>query len=222
MRTMRARRVAGAWAAAVMLLLVGAAPVHAQTATPPALACGRVVAYTPPTAGAAGSITLGTTTFALKAGSEPNPPTPIVVGAIVCLDENQAGEIFAKAHLVSDTICSTLAAITPASASAPGSITLQSNRQRIISVRPGTSLAGAQVGSSACFTYGFNSAGDPEVRGFVGAQPTASPPVRQLPSTSTNGPDPARLALIVAVAAAATAAYVVRRRGFARRAQGAP
>jgi len=201
-----------------MLLLVGAAPVHAQTATPPALACGRVVAYTPPTAGAAGSITLGTTTFALKAGSEPNPPSPIVVGAIVCLDENQAGEIFAKAHLVSDTICSTLAAITPASASAPGSITLQSNRQRIISVRPGTSLTGAQVGSAACFTFGFNTAGDPEIRGYVGAQPTASqPPVRQLPTTSTSGNDPAWLALVVAVATAATAAYAARRRTFARR-----
>jgi len=74
------------------------------------------------------------------------------------LSENRAGEILAQMQLVGDgPICGTLTAMTPASASAAGSITLQGNRQRIISVRPGTLLAGAQIGADACFTYGFKT-----------------------------------------------------------------
>jgi hypothetical protein len=160
--------------------LVSVTPASAQTTTPPVLACGRVVAFTPPTATAAGSITLGTTTFSLKAGSLPNPAPPnLVVGAIVCMDENPAGEILAQTTLVGDTVCGQLTAMTAAS------VTLQGNRTRIIPVRQGTSLASAQLGANECFTFAINAAGNAEIVGFGGPAPTLTTAPGQLPSTST-------------------------------------
>lgn len=163
----------------------GASSALAQV-VPPTLECGRVNAFAAPTATASGSIQLGTSTFILAAGSLPNPAAPnLPIGAIVCLsgEQNAAGEFLAQSVLVGDTLCGTVTSFTAATTSSRGSLTLTGNRARTVAVRQGAMLTGVQTGASQCFTFAFDSAGNPEIVG--GATTPTGDPVRQLPSTST-------------------------------------
>lgn len=197
-------------AAAVALLAAAAVPANAQV--PPTLECGRVNAFTAPTATASGSIQLGTSTFILAAGSLPNPAAPnLPVGAIVCLSgqQNAAGEFLAESVLVGDTWCGTVTAFAAPTASSRGSLTLTGNRARTVAVRQGATLTGVQTGATQCFKFAFDGAGDPEIVG--GATTPAGAPVRQLPSTSTErDTEPLMLALI-SIAAAGTIGLRARR-----------
>ena len=204
------------------LVLIAAVPALAESA-PPVFPCGRVTAFTAPTATAAGSIQLGTTTFVLAAGSLPSPPPPIAVGAITCLsgEQNAAGEFLATMNLVGDTVCGTSTAFTAASATQTGNVTLMGKRSVIIPVRAGASLSGAQVGRDQCFTFGFNATGDAEIVGFVGPVPTANVPgptaravPGQLPNTSTDqsGASPVLMFIVIATLSAGASA-VARRHG---------
>lgn len=137
------------------------------TTAPPVFPCGRVAALTPPTASAAGSIVLGTTTFQLAPGSWPNPPPPVATGSVSCLsgEQNPAGQFLAQFTLVGDTLCGTVGAFTAASATTPGSITIVGKRSVNIPVRAGVTLSAAQTTGSQCFNSAFNAAGDTEIVG---------------------------------------------------------
>lgn len=187
-----------------------ASPVAPVQSASGAFPCGRVTAFTPPTATSTGSITLGTNTFVLAAGSLPAPPPPIAVGALTCLsgEQNAAGEFLATTTLVGDTVCGTVTAFTPATASSAGSITMTAGRRTVtIPVRTEITLASSQTTGTQCFTFGFNAAGNAEVTGSAATQTAPS----QLPSTSTSSDAPggaaAVLVLLMALGVTAAAAF---------------
>lgn len=209
--------VRGAIALAIAVALLAAAAVPANAQVPPTFECGRVNAYTAPTATASGSIQLGTATFILAAGSLRNPPPPnLVVGATVCLsgEQNAAGEFLAQTVLVGDTLCGTVTAFAAATASSRGSLTLTGNRARTVAVRQGATVTGVQTGASQCFKFAFDAAGNPEIVGGVTPVGATTPPPRQLPATSTER-DAAPVALALALISIAVGGTVV---GLARRA----
>lgn len=203
-------RGAAALAASALLLAASAVPANAQV--PPTLECGRVNAYTAPTATSSGSIQLGTSTFILAAGSLSNPGPPnLVVGATVCLggEQNAAGEFLATTVLVGDTWCGTVAAFAPAAATSRGSLTLTGNRARTVAVRQGVTLTGVQAGASQCFKFAFDGAGNPEIVG--GATTLTGAPVGQLPSTSTERDAAPFVLALISIGAAGTIVTLARR-----------
>ena len=131
--------------------------------------CGRVTAYTPPTATAAGSIQIGTTTFAAVAGSLPNPPPPIAIGAVLCLtgrlDSSGAFTSLTASDMGEQMACGTVTGFTPASATAAGSITLRTNASWTLPVRAGVTVSSAGSTAAHCFKFEVNAAGNAEVVG---------------------------------------------------------
>jgi hypothetical protein len=167
--------------ASLTLVLVSAAPAAAESRGFP---CGRVTAFTPPTATTPGSIRLGTTTYPAAAGALPNPPPPnLFVGSTLCLvgqmDTTGAFTSLQTATFGEQAVCGSVGAFTPATATAPGSLTLVTNASWTMPVRAGLTLSPAQTTGAQCFNFEINADGNTEVVGYYG-------PVRQLPSTSTR------------------------------------
>lgn len=175
------------------LFFAAAGPASAQPASA-GFVCGRVTAYSAPTGTADGSIRIGTTTFVLRAGSIASQPPPISVGSDTCLDgRRDASGAFTSFGITltgNAQICGPVAAFTPATATAPGSITITVGQvPPTLSVRQGVTLSPAQTTGSQCFQWAVNSAdGNAEVVGYVGPASGAAP-VNQLPSTSTSAPE---------------------------------
>jgi len=188
-------RLATGLAVALAFVLVCAAPALAESRGFP---CGKVTAYTPPTATTPGSIRIGTTTFATTAGSLPNPPPPIAVGSILCLtgrlDATGAFTSLTTATLGEQVVCGTVQAFAPASTTTPGSVTILSNASWTLPVRAGVALSAAQATGAQCFKFGVNADGNAEVVGYSG--PGTPAPVGQLPNTSTRDSSEGALAIL--------------------------
>lgn len=199
----------------LVLALSSSIAGHAQSA-PPVLPCGRVTAFTAPTATTTGSIRLGTTTFTLAAGRSDSPP-PVAVGSLLCLtgEFNAAGEfLFSITTLGDQVVCGAVSAFTPASTTSSGSITVIGARSVVIPVRPGTTFSQAQTTGSQCFKFDINAEGNAEVIGYAGpgSGGAAALAPQRLPSTSTDSrPAALAVATLFFIVAAGAAKSVLRR-----------
>ena len=216
--------------AVVALLLSGTQAIAQQLQAQVGYPCGRVTAFAAPSSTSEGSITIGTRTFVARAGSLPNPPPPIAVGATLCLTgQLDASGAFTSltASTFGDSLCGAVVAYTPPSATASGTITIRTNVEWTLPVRASTSLSSAQTTGNQCFKYELNAQGNAEIVSSAGAPQTVTgtpqPPsaaASQLPSTSTGTtPAPAdelgviRLTLLSAILiAVVVAALALRRR----------
>lgn len=221
-------RTTAVLAVAVVALLLRGTPAMAQQVQV-GYPCGRVTAYAAPSSTSDGSITIGTRTFVARAGSLPNPPPPINVGATVCLTgQLDASGAFTSltASTFGDTLCGAVVAYTPPSAAASGTLTIRTNAEWTVPVRAGASLTSAQTSGNQCFKYELNAQGNAEIVSAAGAPQSGTgtqQPPSQLPSTTSTGttaPAPAdqtdvnRLTLLAAILliAAVVAALALRRR----------
>lgn len=185
-------RLLGDLVTAVLWLALGAWPAAAQTVT--TYPCGRVTAYTAPTAITPGSITLGTSRFELAPGSAPE--REFAVGSETCIDgERNATGAYTRVTLTPRAlgVCGVVTAYSAPTASAPGSITLTSaGGAYTLPVSAGVTLLQAQVTGGQCFGIGVNAQGNAEVLRYIGVwdgppRPSATP--RGLPSTAVAATD---------------------------------
>jgi hypothetical protein len=179
--------------------------------------CGRITAFTPPTATTAGSIRIGTTTFVAVPGSLPNPAPPLDVGAVICLtgklDANGAFVSLEAGTLGERVVCGRVAGSTSSSATAPGTLTLVTNATWILPVGAGVALTPAQTTGSQCFKFEVNAQGNAEIVGYRGPVSGGG----QLPSTSTDdGNSMPASALVVVLATALIAGVLWRLRAHPR------
>jgi hypothetical protein len=183
---------------AALLLLTLAFGSSQANAEPPFMGrCGLVSAYQAPTAGASGSITIGSLTFALTA----NDRVPSqVVGTVVC---TRRGALTSGPILVVQKMALPLCGRVELIYSPDGQITLMflqivdidpSYRVavQVTGALPAFIAASTERGVSGCFQTALDPRGDAVITSLIGggsapvtqASPTA--PVRQLPSTSTS------------------------------------
>lgn len=204
------------WLVLLSLLVLSGGSALAET-TFTGFSCGRITAFTPPTATAAGSIRIGTTTFVAAPGSLPNPAPPLDVGAVVCLtgrlDANGAFVSLEAGTLGERAVCGRVTGSTPSSATTAGTLTLVTNATWILPVRAGVALTPAQTTGSQCFKIEVNAQGNAEVVSYGGPVPGGGP----LPSTTTDSgnPTPVR-ALTVVLGAALIAGALWRLRARPR------
>lgn len=192
MRSERSLRSSVAVGAALALFVGCASPASAE---PPYIAtCGTVRAFSEPTPTAAGSVTIGTHTFALHVGDQFPSTTP--VGAAMCINRTvtTSGPVLALIAMPSP-ICG-YAGIVEAIPGQRGELL------DIVTTTPDLRIAlpvsapvesAFRVTATACFEVGLDANGDAFAARVMGAtvpaptpRPTAAP-VSGLPSTSTVG-----------------------------------
>ena len=127
--------------------------------------CGVLTAFQAATANAPGSITVGGQTFPIAAGTTLNGQDLLRLGSDVCLSGslNASGQINNGTVTAnaggSVSVCGTVTAFTPASANAPGSITIGG---QTIPIAVGVVLAGQdqiRVGNTYCLSGDLNAQG---------------------------------------------------------------
>lgn len=156
--------------AVAAIIAVAAGHAAALAVTPSAFPCGRVTAYTAPTATTPGSITLGMGRLELAPGSAPN--RDIATGSDLCLDgtRDASGRFtqVAVAPMAQGT-CGVVTAYTPASGATGGSLTLTAGDFSYkLPVASGTTLTGEQTTGDQCFGIGVNGQGNAEVVRYSG------------------------------------------------------
>jgi hypothetical protein len=150
------------------------APSTAPTPTAPAVllqapseACGTVKAWAPPTATQAGSITLGSATHSVNAGTNHGSTGfGVAVGTDMCLFGGLDGQTAASvgATVIDSPFCGAVLAFTPASAGTAGSVTLLHFAAAALTIPAGLDLGAPRLGVRRCVTVGTTSAGDAIVR----------------------------------------------------------
>jgi hypothetical protein len=151
-----------------------AAPTPIPTASAPAAlqlapleACGTVKAWTAPTATQAGSVTIGSKTHTVNAGTN-HGATGFVVsaGKEMCLFGGLDGQTqpYHGATAIDSPFCGAVLAFTPATATATGTITILHFAAAALAVQPGTDLGMPPLGMRRCVTVGTTASGDPLVR----------------------------------------------------------
>ncbi len=135
-------------------------------ATGPIEACGTVRAWAPPSETAAGSVTLGTRTYTVGAGTR-HGATGFVptVGQDMCLFGGLDGDsaVSHGATALDRPFCGKLVAFTGPAAQQPGSLTLLHFAFATLPIPPGTDLGTPLVGARRCFDVAVDAAGDPSV-----------------------------------------------------------
>jgi hypothetical protein len=133
--------------------------------------CNQVVLYTPATASAAGTLTIGTTTYSIASGTYPSGQAALVPGQLVCFipgAANAAGQIQGGSvmgtGMSSFTVCGTVTAFTAAVSLTIGGIQFQlanvapftggtptvgQNEQIALSVNPLGVVTGGVVAATA-------------------------------------------------------------------------
>ncbi len=148
-----------------------------RTTTPPSAGffkfpCGTVTAYVAPSATAAGSVALGTASFALAAGSGPITNAPPTVGSSICVNGDRSAEgVFTQFSIspMGEGICSTVLAYTPASATTPGTLDFGTPRPPVrIPVANGVTFTPAQVSGDQCFRVVPDAGGTAQVTAYIG------------------------------------------------------
>lgn len=167
---------------AVVLTSCGS-PAAAPTASPspsgppsplsraPLEACGTVKAWTAPTDSQPGSITFGTQTHSVNAGTRHGQTgfTP-TVGRDMCLFGGLDGQTATShgATTVESPFCGAVLAFTPATAATAGSIVVLHFAAATLAVPAGIDLGRPPSGARRCLTVGVDAAGDPLARGPAG------------------------------------------------------
>lgn len=150
-------------------------PTPTRTATPATAGhfkwpCGTVTAYVAPTATAAGSVSLGTSTFALARGSGPTNNASLSGSLCVNGDQDVAG-VFTQFSVspMGEGICSVVTAYAPASATAPGSLDFGTPKPPVtIPVAAGVTFSPAQVTGDQCFRVTPDAQGTAQVTAYIG------------------------------------------------------
>ena len=143
----------------------------------PTEACGTVKAWTPPTATQAGSITLGSKTYSVNAGTS-HGATGFVVktGIDMCLFGGLDGQtgVSHGATVIDSPFCGAVLAFTTATASAAGSLTLLHFASATLAIPTGVDLGTPPLGVRRCVTVGTTASGDAE------AQARAAPSILEM------------------------------------------
>lgn len=138
----------------------------------PTEACGTVKAWTPPTAAQAGSVTLGSKSHTVNAGTN-HGATGFVVkaGTDMCLFGGLDGQTAVShgATVIDSPFCGAVLAFTASTASTPGSLTLLHFASAALAIPRGVDLGTPRLGVKRCVTVGTNAAGDAEARGRAAA-----------------------------------------------------
>jgi hypothetical protein len=170
---------------------------HANAEPPFMGRCGRVNDFVAPTASAPGSITIGSLTFGLTANDR--VPSQII-GMIVC---TRRGTLTSGPILVVQQMTVPLCGRVELIYSPDGLVTLMflqivdidpSYRValQVTGVLPAFVAESIDRGVSGCFQFALDARGNVVITGLIGggsappAQASATPRVRQLPSTSTT------------------------------------
>jgi len=150
-------------------------PTPAPTPTAPAVllqapieACGTVKAWTAPTATQAGSITLGSRTYSVNAGTSHGATGLVVKGATdMCLFGGLDGQTAVShgAVTIDSPFCGAVLAFTPATATGAGSITLLHFANATLPIAAGADLGAPTLGVRRCVTVATTSTGDAVARG---------------------------------------------------------
>ena len=138
----------------------------------PLEACGTVTSWAAPTAAHAGSITIGSMTHSVNAGTS-HGATGFVVktGMDMCLFGGLDGQPapYHGATVIDSPFCGAVLAFTPATASAAGSVTLLHFAAVTLSIAAGVDLGVPRLGIKRCVTVATTPAGDAAVRGRAAA-----------------------------------------------------
>ena len=150
------------------------APTPAPTATAPAPllpapteACGTVKAGAQPTPTQAGSITIGSRTHTVNAGTNHGATGFVVAaGQDMCLFGGLDGQMqpYHGATRLDSPFCGSVLAFTPATAGAAGTITMLHFGAATLVVESGVDLGTPRLGSRRCVTVATSSSGDAVVR----------------------------------------------------------
>lgn len=158
--------------------------------------CGVVKSYSPPTAGAAGTVVIGSRSFQVQRQSA------VAVGANACLTGAVlVGYIFDgfTAGPIPAQTCGTVNGVFPANAHAAGSISIGRDPEFVLKLSAGSVTSASVQGAPGCATIGLDAAGD-----AVALELSESPRAGALPSTGTSATG-GSLFGIVAIAAASVA-----------------
>ena len=171
--------------------------------------CGVVKAYTAPTAAGDGTVTIGTRTLGIAAGTKVEGTHAPTLGEKRCVGGNTDSQgrfttLSIEASLI-ESACGVVTAFTPASATRDGSLTLQlAARPPVAYVVPAATQLPPDFGSGQrCVALAVNAAGNAIVTGTapVPTEGRAAAPVTSLPSTATDdGPNWALAASTLLVA----------------------
>jgi len=147
--------------------------------------CGMVSAFTAATTTGGGSLTIAGRTFAIAAGTQITNGDLIQAGADLCLHAtlNGAGQIIVPSSVTLHvgtqvTICGTVNAFMAATASSPGSITIDGRTLRIAAGTTITNSDAIRVGLTICLDATIDVHGD--IIPPTSAQPD-HPPVLTVP-----------------------------------------
>jgi hypothetical protein len=177
------------------VLMVGGGRANAE---PPFIgSCGVVRTFTAPTASAAGSITIGSQTLAVTASDDVAAP---VVGTVACTRRGMltSGPITVIAPMPVplcgrvESINRTDGGVTVLLLQIAGNDPSYRLALRLTGTLPAFVAASIDRGASGCFRSDLDASGNVVVTSLIGggsapSAPTSStPPVRQLPSTSTS------------------------------------
>ena len=138
----------------------------------PTEVCGTVKAWSAPTATQAGSITVGSKTHSVNAGTNHGGTGFVVTtGADICLFGGLDGqpEPYHGATRLEAPFCGAVLAFTPVTAAASGSITILHFAAATLAVEPGRDLGTPRLGMKRCVDVTVDSAGDAVVRGRAAA-----------------------------------------------------
>lgn len=183
------------------LVLFALTTDFAAAQTQHVIVCGRVGTYTAATATNPGSLTVGSRTFVVAAGTaESSVNAPIRVGTAQCISGERSanGNLSAiAASAFPPSYCGVVSAFVAPTASAKGSITLGTTAQITFDIPAGSALA--SVPNYACVSLVLDASGDAIVSG-----PVSTPSVQvggSLPSTTTlaSGPDAPLLGLALPI-----------------------
>ncbi len=188
-------------------------------AEPPYLAtCGTVRVFIAPSASVAGSVTIGTSTFALHASDHLPAASP--VGLAMCINRTltTAGPVLELIAMPSP-ICGEVLGLSPAIPDQRGAVidivTTTPGLRIALAASPNLAFTFPQRATSACFEIRIDASGTAIASMVMGAAvpaatPTA-PPITTLPSTATDARS-AEVVAIVGTTSAAIAFLVMRRR----------
>jgi len=188
-------------------------------AEPPYLAtCGTVRVFIAPSATVAGSVTIGTSTFALHASDQLPAASP--VGLAMCINRTltTAGPVLELIAMPSP-ICGEVLGLSPAIPDQRGAVidivTTTPGLRIALAASPNLAFTFPQRATSACFEIRIDASGTAIASMVMGAAvpaatPTA-PPITTLPSTATDARS-AEVVAIVGTTSAAIAFLVMRRR----------
>lgn len=161
--------------------------------------CGAVTAFTAATQAAAGSITIGGTTFPIAAGATIQSATTIATGQTICIQAtlDSFGEIILGQVQTMLTLCGEITAYMAADSMTAGTITIGGQTLQIAAGTVFTNPNLVAVGQNACLNITLNSMGQ------ITGTPVAS--IDQEPVLNLPGPESVAVGQTLTFTVSATA-----------------